>query len=171
MTDAATSTENAFWRFSLKFYRQAGVSDACIALQDEHGVDVNLMLFLLWLAADHRKLSPPEVKALDDKVSTWRNLTIVPIRHVRRKLKGAATFVAPAAQEAFRTKVKAVELEAERLQQEALNQFTRSSPPDIEVSPASAARMNIAAYQSVLEASFPGAVLDVLFAAFDELAD
>src|SRR5271170_5952237 len=44
MTDAPTSTETPFWRFSLNFYRQADVSDACIALQDTCGVDVNLLL-------------------------------------------------------------------------------------------------------------------------------
>ncbi len=65
---------------------------------------------------------------LDDNVRDWRNLTIVPIRDARRKLKGAATLVEPDKQEAFRNKVKAMELEAERLQQEALYAFTKSGP-------------------------------------------
>ena len=65
---------------------------------------------------------------LDDNVRDWRKLTIVPIRDVRRKLKGAATLVEPGTQEAFRNKVKAVELEAERLQQEALYAFAKSGP-------------------------------------------
>ena len=46
----------------------------------------------------------------------------------RRKLKGAATLVEPGKQEAFRNKVKAIELEAEHLQQEALYDFTKSGP-------------------------------------------
>ena len=58
MTDADTDTATTpFWRFSLHFYRHTGVSDACIALQDDCGVDVNLLLFLLWLAAERRQLS------------------------------------------------------------------------------------------------------------------
>ena len=114
MNDTQTETETTpFWRFSLHFYRHHGVSDACIALQDEQGVDVNLLLFLFWLADDSRLLSADEVKKLDDAVRDWRNLTIVPIRDTRRKLKGAATLVEPGKQEAFRNKVKAVELEAE----------------------------------------------------------
>ncbi len=128
MTDTPSSAETPFWRFSLNFYRQAGVSDACIALQDGCGVDVNLLLFLFWLASDDRRLSTDEVELLDDNVRDWRNLTIIPIRDARRKLKGAATLVAPAQQEAFRTKVKAIELDAERLQQEALYEFTQSGP-------------------------------------------
>src|SRR5271170_1533079 len=149
MTEAPTKSATAtpFWRFSLHFYRQAGVSDACIALQDECGVDVNLLLFLLWLAAGRQRLSADDVKGLDDKVCDWRDLTIIPIRNARRKLKGAATLVDPGKQEAFRTKVKAIELDAERLQQEALYDFTKSGPLGTPASPSAAARANVAAYE------------------------
>jgi uncharacterized protein (TIGR02444 family) len=167
MTDAQKSAETPFWRFSLAFYRQAGVSDACIALQDGRGVDVNLLLFLFWLASDDRQLSADEVQMLDDNVRDWRNLTIVPIRDARRKLKGAATLVAPGKQEAFRTKVKAIELDAERLQQEALYEFTKSGPLGTHASPPAAARANIAAYEKVMGVSFPQADVGVLLAAFD----
>src|SRR6202167_1090061 len=102
MTEAETKTASTqFWRFSLNFYRQNGVSDACIALQDGCGIDVNLLLFLFWLAGDGRQLSADEVKKLDDQVRSWRELTIIPVRDARRKLKGAATLVEPRKQEAF----------------------------------------------------------------------
>ena len=52
-------------------------------------MDVNLLLFLLWLADDGQLLSADEVRKLDDKVRDWRNLTIIPIREARRRLKGA----------------------------------------------------------------------------------
>jgi len=168
MTDTETNTlTTPFWRFSLHFYRQARVSDAYIALQDACGVDVNLLLFLFWLAAGRRFLAADDVKKLDDKVRGWRDLTIVPIRDVRRKLKGTATLVDPAKQEAFRTKVKAIELDAERLQQEALYAFTQSGPLGKEAAPPAAARANIAAYASVLGVSFSKQAVDVLIAAFD----
>jgi len=56
-------------------------------LQDDCGVDVNLLLFSLWLAAGKRQLSAADVKRLDETVRR-RDLTIVPIRDARRKLKG-----------------------------------------------------------------------------------
>src|SRR5579864_5275025 len=104
MTEAPSHapSDTPFWRFSLAFYRQAGVAEACIALQDDCGVDVNLMLFLLWLAANERQLSAGDVKDLEAAVRDWRNLTIVPIRDARRKLKGAATLIEANKQEAFR---------------------------------------------------------------------
>src|SRR6202167_584330 len=61
-TDTPSSAEAPFWRFSLNFYRQAGVSDACIALQDGCGVDVNLLLFLFWLAAWRRGVSADNIQ-------------------------------------------------------------------------------------------------------------
>jgi len=167
MTESTISTETPLWRFSLHFYRQAGVSDACIVLQDACGVDVNLLLFLFWLAAGRRQLSVAEVKRLDEAVRGWRDLTIVPIRDTRRNLKGAATLVEAQKQEAFRTKVKAIELEAERLQQEALFGLTRTGPLGSEAPPRDAARANIAAYETALDARFPKPAVDVLGGAFD----
>ena len=168
MTDAETNTASTpFWRFSLHFYRQAGVSDACIALQDGHGVDVNLLLFLFWLASEGRQLSSGEVKKLDDQVRDWRILTIVPIRDARRKLKGAATLVEPGKQEAFRNKVKAIELEAERLQQEALYDFTKSGPLGAPAPPKDAARSNVAAYERAMGKNFPQNAVDVLIGGFE----
>jgi len=167
MTESTTSTETPLWRFSLHFYRQAGVSDACIALQDACGADVNLLLFLFWLAAGGRQLSVADVERLDEAVRGWRDLTIVPIRDVRRNLKSAATLVQAQTQEAFRTKVKAIELEAERLQQEALFGLTRTGPLGGEAPPRDAARANIAAYETALDARFPTPAVDVLVGAFD----
>jgi uncharacterized protein (TIGR02444 family) len=166
MTDTPTSAETPLWRFSLKFYRQAGVSEACIALQDGYGVDVNLLLFLFWLASDDRQLSAEEVKMLDDNARDWRNLTIVPIRDARRKLKGAETLVEPGKQEAFRNKVKAVELEAERLQQEALYAFSKSGPLGTEAPAPVAAIANVAAYESALGVNFPKSSVAVLASGF-----
>jgi uncharacterized protein (TIGR02444 family) len=168
MSDTQTET-TPFWRFSLSFYKQAGVSDACIALQDSFGVDVNLLLFLFWLAGDGRQLSAEEVKKLDDQVRSWRELTIVPIREVRRKLKGATTLVEPGKQEAFRNKIKTVELEAERLQQEALHAFTNKGPLGAQAQPADAAVANIGAYERAMGKKFPKTAVDILANGFKNL--
>jgi uncharacterized protein (TIGR02444 family) len=168
MTDAQNHTETTpFWRFSLQFYRQSGVADACIALQDDCGVDVNLLLFVFWLASDGRQLTADEMRNLDERVRDWRNLTIIPIRDVRRKLKGTATLVEPGKQEAFRNKVKAIELDAERLQQEALYAFAQSGTLGTAAAPPAAARGNIAAYERLMGVSFSKKAADVLIGVFD----
>ena len=63
------SSGSSFWRFSLRFYRQSEVADACIALQEQAGVDVNLLLFLLWHATQKRALSQADVAQLERRIS------------------------------------------------------------------------------------------------------
>jgi uncharacterized protein (TIGR02444 family) len=166
MTTNEQTETTPFWRFSLHFYKQTGVSDACIALQDDCGVDVNLLLFLFWLASDGRLLTADEVKKLDDNVRSWRELTIIPIRDTRRKLKGAVTLLDPGEQEAFRNKVKAIELDAERLQQKALYEFTRSGPLGKEAQRKDAANSNVGAYERAMGKTFPKNAVDVLIGGF-----
>jgi uncharacterized protein (TIGR02444 family) len=168
MTEPQSET-TPFWRFSLHVYRQGGVADACIALQDGCGVDVNVLLHLLWRAAGGRLFSADDVRTIDDTVRGWRNLTVIPLRDLRRKLKGAQTAIEPLKQEGFRTKLKGLELEAERLQQEALYALAHTGPMGGEVAPGEAARGNVAAYESVLGASFPKASVEAILAAFDGL--
>ncbi len=162
MSDTAPSG-SPFWRFSLQFYRLPQVADACIALQEAAQVDVNLLLFLLWHARQRRQLSPAEVAALDARIAPWRELTVIPLRNIRRGLKTPPALVAAPAAEAFRNRIKAVELEAERLQQEAMFVLAPLGSDGFE--PGTAARANIAAYQEIMTGRFPPAATAVLLGA------
>jgi uncharacterized protein (TIGR02444 family) len=164
MSDAAPSSQGSpFWRFSLQFYRLPKVADACIALQEDAGVDVNLLLFLLWHARQRRRLSTADVATLESKIAPWRDVTVIPLRSVRRALKSPPALVAAATAEAFRNRIKAVELEAERLQQEAMYAL---APLGAEASdPNDAARANVAAYEEMLTVRFPVGTTETLLAA------
>ena len=159
-----------FWRFSLRFYRMPGVAEACIELQDRAGMDVNLLLFLLWNATESRRLSPAEVADLDRMVGEWRKAAVIPLREIRRALKSPPAVVERGTAEAFRTRIKQVELEAERLQQEAtyaLGQSLRFGAPA--ASPVEAARDNIAAYQANCPQAFPPAAIHTIMSAFAKM--
>jgi uncharacterized protein (TIGR02444 family) len=166
MSDTSPSSQGSpFWRFSLQFYRLPKVADACIVLQEEVGVDVNLLLFLLWQAQQRRRLTADDVAALEGKIAIWREITVIRLRTVRRALKTPPALVDAATAEAFRNRIKAVELEAERLQQEAMYAL---APLGAEVAaPQDAARGNIAAYQEMLGGvRFPRAATETVLAAF-----
>jgi uncharacterized protein (TIGR02444 family) len=166
----ASSQGSPFWRFSLRFYRHQEVADACIALQDEVGVDVNLLLFLLWQASRKRALPVTEVEELERRIDGWRAATIIPLRKLRRALKTPPALVASAKAELFRTKIKAIELEAERLQQEAMYDLATASPWGRELpSVQEAARANVAAYEAMSRGSFPTAAINSLLAALADL--
>jgi uncharacterized protein (TIGR02444 family) len=172
MAETESDTRGSpFWRFSLQFYRLPGVADACIALQDEAGVDVNLLLFLLWNARMGRVLSRADVEALESRVAQWREGVVIPLRDVRRQLKSPPALVDKGAAEALRTRIKQAELEAERLQQEGLFALAQSSPlGQPALSPEEAARDNVLAYQAMKGVTFPPAALGTVFSAFEELA-
>lgn len=155
-----------FWRFSLAFYRLSAVAEACLTLQEESGVDVNLLLFLLWHAAERRRLARADVERLEAEIAPWRSATVVPLRGIRRALKLPPALVEPATAEAFRTRIKAVELEAERLQQEAMyaglatKMLGEEAPSVME-----AAEANIAAYASLCPRGFAKPAVQALVAA------
>ena len=162
---APDSAGLAFWRFSLRFYREPAVADACIALQEQAGIDVNLLLFLLWHATRKRTLSKTEVENFEAAVAPWRGATVIPLRGVRRALKSPPELVVPATAEQFRTKIKAIELEAERLQQEAMYALADEKSFAEVRSVAEAARANIVAYQSICPRVFPASAIETLLAA------
>jgi uncharacterized protein (TIGR02444 family) len=167
MTEA--SQDSPFWRFSLGFYRQPGVADACIELQDQAGVDVNIVLFLLWTATLDRTLAKSAVEDLERRIGAWREATVIPLRALRRALRTPPPVVEPGAAEAFRTRIKGVELEAERLQQQTMYELASSLACEPATSPVEAAGANVAAYQAICPRPFPPAALNTILAAFAKL--
>jgi uncharacterized protein (TIGR02444 family) len=164
MVETDTAQGSPFWRFSLGFYRQPGVADACIALQDECGVDVNVLFFFLWLAADKKQVPPDNARAVCEQAALWRDDVVAPLRGLRRKLKAGSTFVEPNTAELFRTKIKAIELESERLEQEALFAMT----PNLQAKPAesveAAARANVLAYEQAMALAFTPGPVEIVIA-------
>jgi uncharacterized protein (TIGR02444 family) len=167
-SDSTPATGSPFWRFSLGFYRQPGVADACLVLQDRFGADVNTVLFLLWLATDKRQLRQETVQSLADKVRAWQSDVVLPLRELRRRLKSASPLVEASTAEVFRNKIKATELEAERLQQEAMFALSKTLASVPAESVTLAARANIKAYETVTSQRFDSAVIDVLVTALEQ---
>ena len=158
-------SKSPFWQFSIKFYAVPGVAPACIELQDQAKVDVNILFFLLWNATQGRTYKKADVAEVERLIGAWRDMAVVPIRSVRRALKAPPPVMAPDAAEGFRTRIKAVELEAERLQQEALYELAQTSRlGQPAASPAKAAQTSIDAYQAVIGPFPPGPLATVLSA-------
>jgi uncharacterized protein (TIGR02444 family) len=159
-------SKSPFWRFSIKFYGMPGVAAACIELQDQAKVDVNVLFFLLWNATEGRALNADEVAKVAGMIGPWREMAVVPIRNVRRALKAPPAVMTPEAAESLRTRVKAVELEAERLQQEALYGLAESGGLGRPVASAmQAAQDSVSSYQGVI-GPFPLGPLEAVLSAF-----
>lgn len=101
------------WAFSLAIHASPGVEAFCLALQDDHGADVNLLLCAAWAGASGRgRLDAASLARLDAAVAPLRTEVVARLRMARRWLKPRAASSARLA--AMRERIKALELEAER---------------------------------------------------------
>lgn len=108
-----------FWTFSLEIYADPRVQKECLALQDDVGVDVNLLLFCTYMGASYGAiLSDAALRQAADHVVVWYNDIVKALRGARRVLKPYATGPSPIldAATALREKLKVIELEAERIE-------------------------------------------------------
>ena len=76
------------WKFSLSVYRQPKVEKSCLLLQDQCGVDINLLLVTLYFVSQGAlRCDEGTVAAADEKIRALRESVIVPLRELRRKMK------------------------------------------------------------------------------------
>ena len=122
----------ALWAFSLDLYARPGVEPACLRLQDELGLDVNLLLLALHAGRCGHALADFDWARLDGRVAPLREHVIRPLREARRWLKAgsrASGDTADAAPGALRSAIAAVELQAERAAQTLLAVGLRAHDP------------------------------------------
>ncbi len=112
--------EPPLWEFSLAFYVAPGVARALIALQDRDGLDVNLMLFALWLGVSGRgRLDNDGLRAAERAARMIRADIVKPLRALRRSLGQNPD----ADVQRLRDGVKALEVAAEKVVQSRLARF------------------------------------------------
>ncbi len=125
------SESSGFWDFSVRAYSQPGVADACLALQDQYGLDVNLLLYCCWIGAFRGSIPESDLTAALEFSTIWSANVVRPLRQVRAWMKttGCQSERLPRADcMAVRADVKATELAAERLQQIGLESLRESKP-------------------------------------------
>lgn len=141
-----------FWRYSLRVYRAPGVQDACLALQDRCGADVNLLLFCGWLGQAGRALDRRRLRQAMARVGAWQSGVVVPVRQARRALRhhpweGPAAALAPP----LRQRMLAMELELEYVEQCILVDLAAQWPPPAHrVAPRLAAAASLTRYLALL---------------------
>ena len=136
--------DNPFWRFSLVVHGAPGVDAECLALQDTHGIDVDVLLFCVWVGARGTLLSSDDLAAIEALVQPWRDTAIAPLRAARRGIKtlpqAADDDVAT-----LRKDVAALELRAEQIEHAMLYQRARALDSATGTAPAEAMHRNVSA--------------------------
>ncbi len=156
--------KNGFWHFSLAFYDDPEVQGAFLNLQDKFDADVNVVLFLLYVARLGQSVSFSSIAAIDRQVSAWRTEIVQPLRAIRRKLKDAALGIDGSTQENFRSKVKKLELHSEKIEQDYLSSIRLSEMTTMQ--PTDAARRNLTEYAAFIGADPEQPSLELLLRRF-----
>jgi uncharacterized protein (TIGR02444 family) len=133
-----------FWEFSLDLYSSTEVSAACLDLQNQYGIDVNLLLLCCWSGACVGELSEESLSQALNYSKQWREQVVSPLRQTRRWMK----LNMPIDQnqqidfQEVRDEIKSVELRAEKHQQSVLEQIVMGQS-NSGVSPEKAIRGNV----------------------------
>ena len=113
--------QHPLWDFSLKVYAQKGVSQACLVLQEEFGVDVNLLLFFCWTAAGGAvRLGEERIVKAVAIVESWHREIVRPLRDLRRRLKQGFDGISADYSQILRRMIQKIELDAEHIEQLSL---------------------------------------------------
>ena len=102
------------WDWMLKIYPRPGVSEHLIALQDREGLNVNALLFCIWLACRSGRLTPDLADEIERLNSDWANAIVSPIRTTRRLLK-SSPLIPDGRKADVRKRIQAIELELEEM--------------------------------------------------------
>ncbi len=110
--------DHPFWNYSLRLYAQPGVQEASLTLQDEHGLDVNLVLFCIWCGMEGPgELTADELNQAMAVTGPWQADVVEPVRTIRRTLKHNPRGADPELIQVFRPRVQALELDGEHVEQ------------------------------------------------------
>ena len=112
------------WDFALAIHGEPGMDAGLIDLQDNHGQCVSYLLWAVWAARHGRPVTDAELAVAAGLARDWEAEVTAPLRAARRALKQPRPPMADARRDALRTRVKAVELAAERTLLEALEAAT-----------------------------------------------
>jgi uncharacterized protein (TIGR02444 family) len=124
------------WAFALALYDRPGVAESCLALQNELGVDVMLLMMATFAAVKRRiVLTPDEIRALDEASRPWREQIVRKLRTIRTDLKTGPAPAPSSVTEQLRSQVKALELEAEKIENQLLAEYLPLRPGQEKVKP------------------------------------
>ena len=132
-----STASDDLWEFSLKLYAEPGVAASCLILQDQHGYDVNLVLFCIWYGCRHGELTDDLLKTALETSDHWHETVVRPLRSLRTQLKRDlkdSAYSSSSEISVLREQIKTAELNAERIQQQELEKLIEQS---VKKSPAS----------------------------------
>ena len=156
------------WAAMCRAYAMPGIAQACLELQGRYELDVPLFLAVLQAVKKGSRIDIDAIRSLDELCGQWRMEVVRPLRAIRVRLKANPWMESHTPAVPFRSTLKALELDAEKLQVAVLDEAIAGLPLD-EIHEDKRTRIGIAAHM-VLE-HFAGRTLPEKVPQADLIAD
>ena len=113
------------WDFSLATYSLPQIADACLHLQDSHGVNVNVLLWSHWLGMRQIALTVTRLELALATIAHWDIDCVQALRQLRRNIKHEFVCdIEKLKMVALREEIKRAELLAEKYLQQCLENLS-----------------------------------------------
>lgn len=115
---SADFPDHPFWDFSLSVYMTRDVPPACLVIQNNHQIDVNILLYCCWLGASGRGvMTPDELRKVKEAVGPWHQDVVRALRAVRFALKDGMDPAPRNLSDAMRKRIAKTEIDCEHVEQ------------------------------------------------------
>ncbi|MEM6912424.1 MAG: TIGR02444 family protein, partial [Pseudomonadota bacterium] len=123
------------WDYAVAVYALDGVQQRLLALQDRHGADVNVILWCLWCGREGIIMADKDVPRIIASADALTEQAVRPLRQVRRYLTSSQGVSSADEIASLRKDVLALELRAEKLVLNALEEKTPVQSADTTPNP------------------------------------
>lgn len=108
-----------FWNYSSQMWSLPEVESICLELQNQHDLNVNLLLFCCWIGEQQLRLDENQVKTLVEAAEPWETV-IKPLRSSRDVMKQQLLAMPAELIDQTVKNITEMELNAEHMQQISL---------------------------------------------------
>ena len=116
------------WDYTVAIYRRSGIAAACLELQHSAHIDVPLFFCAGYASLTGRRFDKTALVWLCDICTPWQKDIVQPLRLIRTQLKQGHDVISRTTTEAFRTEIKSMELGAERIQIDLMQDLVTQLP-------------------------------------------
>jgi len=112
--------ESPLWDYVTQLYSLPEVEKTCLALQQQQGADVNVLLLACWLGNKQMRITPELLQQIQSVSQPWQENILQPMRKARLAIKEHILLVPTDQLEQTRSNMLKMELNAEHMQVLAL---------------------------------------------------
>ena len=116
------------WDYTVAIYRKSGVAAACLELQHSAQIDVPLFFCAGYASLTGRCFDESALAWVCDICTPWQKDIVQPLRLIRTQLRQGHEMISRTTTEAFRTEIKSMEIGAERIQIDLMQDLVTKLP-------------------------------------------